>query len=624
MNLFVLGIVAEAGRAEALQRSILDAHHATTPFAGMDHQAEVWQRGHVVAASFSIHADRLAIGGYSRATEHAFDTFAGLPRLASLAGGRDWGAALGEARDGNRFEPRDLGGVWALARATSDQVEVRTSSTGSIPLVLARRPGLVLLSNRATLARLAAWPDAPIAYDTDALSTLCSRGWLAHDRVPFSGLELLPPGVLVRAGLDGIHAEIAQRLAEPGEAPTGVASGGGRDGVASGAGRDGHDVGDVYDEMAAELLAAAKEVGGLGPRPRLELTGDPVTRLSAAVYAAAGVDAIAVTPHAQGDPHAVVAGEVARAIGFEHVCEPVEVAAGDVVDAATRQVFQGEGLSNVYDPAPPVRLDPVVEVVRHAGGSLLGGYDNLASGPRPPVESVEDARRFLDDLALHNYMLLLRDEAHTAQQQINRRTAEELLAEVGRLSFYELAWLRLREGRGTGANRQAAGYGAVQPAPMLDDRVLRHLQAIPLDHKRSHRAVFELVRRLQPSLATIRFVGRRWRFEDEGPSDLLDPQTWAVREPLPAAKADPGWRAATGRRPLPVVVERLGERDALLDEIIDRNALREALRGDEPLSDSDVRSLLGTLTARQLVSDAWLPDTRRGRRGSAAARTTAR
>lgn len=606
MNLFVLGIVAEAGRAEALQRSILDAHHATTPFAGMDHRTEVWQRGNVVAASFSIHADRLAIGSYTRTTEHAFDTFAGLPRLAPLAGGRDWGAALGEARDGDRFQPADLGGVWALARATPRQIEVRTSSTGSIPLVLARRPGLVLLSNRATLARLAAWPDAPIAYDTDALSTLCSRGWLAHDRVPFSGLELLPPGVLVQAGPDGMHREIAQRLAEPGDPPTDA------------------DVGDVYDEMAAELVAAAKEVGGLGPRPRLELTGDPVTRLSAAVYAAAGVDAVAVTPHRPDAPHAVVAGEVADAIGFEHVCEPVEVAAGDVLDAAARQVLYGEGLSNVHDPAPPVRLDPVVEVVRHAGGSLLGGYDNLASGPRPPVESVEDARRFLDDLALHNHMLLLRDEAHTAQQQINRRTAEELLAEVGRLSFYELAWLRLREGRGTGANRQAAGYGAVLPAPMLDDRVLRHLQAIPLDHKRSQRAVHELVHRLEPSLATIRFVGRRWRFEDEAPSDLLDPGSWGEREPLAAAKADPGWRVGTGRRPPQAVVERLGERDALLDEIIDRAALREALRGDAPLSDSDVRSLLGALTARQLVSGAWLPDNRRSRRTNGAARTAAR
>lgn len=606
MNLFVLGIVAEAGRAEALQRSILDAHHATTPFAGMDHRAEVWQRGNVVAASFSIHADRLAIGSYTRATEHAFDTFAGLPRLASLAGGRDWGSALGEARDGNRFEPRDLGGVWALARATPQQIEVRTSSTGSIPLVLARRPGLVLLSNRATLARLAAWPDAPIAYDTDALSTLCSRGWLAHDRVPFSGLELLPPGVLLQAGPEGIHREIAQRLAEPGEPPA-----------------DAAEVGDVYDEMAAELVAAAKEVGGLGPRPRLELTGDPVTRLSAAVYAAAGVDAVAVTPHAADDPHAVVAGEVADAIGFEHVCEPVEVAATDVVAAATRQALYGEGLSNVHDPAPRLRLDPVVEVVRHAGGALLGGYDNLASGPRPPVESIGDGRRFLDDLALHNHMLLLREEAHTAQQQINRRTAEELLAEVGRLSFYELAWLRLREGRGTGANRQAAGYGAVQPAPMLDDRVLRHLQTIPLDHKRSQRAVLELIRRLQPDLAGIRFVGRRWRFEDEGPSDLLDPQTWVDREPLAAAPADLGWRTAAGRRPLPAVVDRLDERDALLDEIIDRGALRRALRRDEPLSDSDVRSLLGALTARQLVSGAWLPDTRRGRRGNGAARTAA-
>ena len=604
MNLFVVGIVADKARAEAVERAILEAHRRTTPFATGQHDRTVWRRGHAIGASFSIHADRTAITGYTRDTEHAFDTFCGLPRLASLAAGRSWADALGQARDEGRFDPRELGGVWALARATPTEVEVTASSTGSEPILLARRPGLVLLSNRATLLRLAAWPEFPIAYDTDALMTLCARGWLAHDRVPFSGLELLPPGARARVTPDGVNIEVAQHLAPPVPPP---------DDPPTDA-----ELAATYDHLATEMVDAAREVGHLGRRPRIELTGDAVTRLSAAVYAAADVEVTLTTPHAAEEPHGIVAAEVAAAIAAQHVCEPVELAHDDLPGQLTTQVFHGEGTSNVFDPCPLLRLDPVVEVVRHAGGALLGGYDNLATGPRPPVTDIEAGRTFLDALALHNATLLLRDEARTAQQQINRRTAEELLDEVGRLSFHELAYLRLREGRGTGANRQAAAYGSLQVAPTLDDRVLRHLGDIPLDHKRSQRAVFELVQRLAPALTRVRFVGGRWRFEADGPDPLLDPDTWAQREPLVDVAATDRVSAAWRTRPdgslLPRLVRSLGEPDALLDEIIDRRRLTTALSEyDRPVPERDLRSLFGALTAKHLLSGDWRP-TGRSRR----------
>jgi hypothetical protein len=592
VNLFAVAVVADPARGAAVERSIVDAHRRTTPFAGAEHTTETWRGEHVVAASFSIHADRVAIGSYTRTADHAFDTFSGLPRLTALAAGRPWGEALGEARDAGRFDHRELGGVWALARATAHEVEVITSSTGTEQLVMARRPGLVLLANRSSLARLATWPEFPLAYDTDALTTMCARGWLAHDRVGFSGLELLPPGTRAHVTPDGVTTSVAQPLAGPGEAP-----------------RDDADVADVYDRMASEMVDAAREVGALGPRPRLELTGDVVTRLSAAAYTAADVEVTLVTPHAEDHPHAKVAAEVAAAAGLPHECAPVSLAPDELDDHLSVQVAQGEGLSNLYDPCPPVRSDPVVEVTRHAGGSLLGGYDNLASGPRPAVETVEAARSFLDDLVLHNHMLLLRDEARTAQQQTNLRTAEELLAEVGRLSFYELAYLRLREGRGTGANRQAAGYGALQAAPMLDDRVLRHLADLPLQHKRSQRAVLELLERLAPPLARVRFVGSRWRFEQDGPSELLDPDSWADREPLPSPSASIGpWRMTRSGTLPPALASQLAADSGLLDEVIDRRRLTGILRGEVELQPRDVRSLYGTATASRLLDGAWLPD----------------
>lgn len=600
VNLFVVGVVSDPARTEAVRRAILDAHRRTTPFAADAHDTALFEGEHTVAASFSIHAEQTAIGRYSHRGDDTFDTFAGLPRLGPLAAGRPWATALAAARDDGSLDPDELGGVWALARAGRHEVELHGSSTGSEQLIMARRPGLVLVGNRASLVRLAAWPEFPLAYDTDALTTLCTRGWLAHDRLPFSGLELLPPGVHVRLRPDGVRIDRRR-------GPTSAA-----DGAPAG-----QEIAGIYDAMAAELVAAATEAGEVAGRPEVELTGDLNTRLSAAVYAAAGVEVTLVTPHAADEAHALVAAEVAAATGAEHVCEPVAPAGGSLRTQLGVQVLQGEGVSSVFDPCAPLAASPATQVVRHAAGALLGGYDNLAGGPRPPIADTEQGRRFLDDLTLHNATLLLREEARTAQEQINRRTAEELLDEVGELSFHELAYLRLREGRGTGANRHAAAFGALQFAPMLDDRVLRHLDAIPLEHKRSQRAAFELIDRLAPELARIRFVGSRWRFEQDGPSELLGADGYDDRAPLPAdsgAGASGGWRvAADGGLPA-VLRKRLAEPNRLLDEIVDRRRLEAALQLPAPVGDRDLRSLFGALTAAHLLADEWLPKVRRSAR----------
>jgi hypothetical protein len=621
VNLFVVGVVSDPARTEDVRRAIVDAHRRTTPFAAEAHETSLFEGEHTVAASFSIHADETTIGRYSQQGDATFDTFAGLPRLGPLAAGRPWAEALAAARDAGTFDPDELGGVWALARAGRHEVELHGSSTGSEQLIMARRPGLVLVGNRASLVRLATWPEFPLAYDTDALTTLCTRGWLAHDRLPFSGLELLPPGVHVQLSPDGVRID-RRRGALPGlDAGAGRAGGHGSTGEPD-APADTDDtsteVAAVYDTVAAELVAAAEEAGRVGGRAHLELTGDLNTRLSAAVYAAAGVEVTCVTPHAPDEAHGRVAAEVATAIGAEHVCEPVGPAGGSLRTQLDVQVLQGEGVSSVFDPCPPRSAEPQTQVVRHAAGALLGGYDNLASGPRPPIEDVEQGRRFLDDLTLHNSTLLLREEARTAQEQVNRRTAEELLDEVGPLSFHELAYLRLREGRGTGANRHAAAFGALQFAPMLDDRVLRHLDAIPLAHKRSQRAAFELIDRLAPRLARIRFVGSRWRFEQDGPGSLLEADTYDDRAPLPPDDG-PGaagrWRVGPDGGLPAVLRKRLAEPNRLLDEIVDRRRLEAALQTSAPVGDRDLRSLYGALTAAHLLGDEWLPKVRRaGRR----------
>lgn len=610
MNLFVAALVADPARTESVERAILAAHERTTPFAAVTHEATTWRRGHVVVASFSIHAAALAIGSYHHATATSFDTFTGLPRLAALASGRPWGPALAEGRASGALDPTSLGGVWTLVHARNDHLEIRSSLTGSETVAIARRPGLVLVSNRAVFARAAAWPDQAVTVDTDALIPLCARGWMAHDRLPFTGLTALPPGAALHATPSGVQVQRTHHLDAAVDAV--------RPGVDDpeddvGVDEVGSDLSRRYDQVAAEMVAAAREVGALGPSPSLELAGDLATRVSAAAYHAAGVEVLATTTGQPDGADATVAAGLAEALGFEHRVTPPRVTARDLPELLRRQVRFGEGLSNVYEPAPPLRDVPSIEVVRHAAGALLGGYDNLADGPREPVTDVDDGQRFLDALTLHNAALVLRDDARIAQQQVNRRIAEELLDEVGRLTFHELAYLRLREGRANGAVRQAAAYGAVQVAPLLDDRVLTSLAAIPLEHKRQQRAAFELIERLAPALNRHPLVGARLRFEAAGPVPWFAPDGWAERAPLPAPEPDLGWRVdADGRLPS-TLTRRLEQHDPLLDEIVDRGRLRAALRAPGPRPARDVRSLFGVATAKELFSGRWL-EPARGRR----------
>jgi hypothetical protein len=99
---------------------------------------------------------------------------------------------------------------------------------------------------------------------------------------------------------------------------------------------------------------------------------------------------------------------------------------------------------------------------------------------------------------------------------------------------------------------------------------------------------------------------------------MLDPDTWAAREPLPDApaadRASAGWRSRPDGSLLPRMVRRLSEPDALLDEIIDRRRLMAAVSAyATPVPERDLRSLFGALTAKHLLSGAWLP-TGRARR----------
>ncbi|MEX1178965.1 MAG: hypothetical protein WEB09_10940 [Nitriliruptor sp.] len=601
MNVFTVALVADESRRPDVRRAIEAAHAATTPFVDQPHERCTFDAGHVVATSYAVHGDTTPIGAYARADEHRFDTFAGLPALED--GGRDWAATLAERRGGDAFDVTSLGGSFSLVRASADEIEVHTSSSGCEPVHIARRPGLTVIGNRATAVRAATWPDQPFAYDADALSTLCAVGWLAHDRYPYSGLELLAPGSAMCIRPDGI----AVRSTGVGRATATERFDDADPGVDAG-----------YERLTAALVTAAERLRTFaGDRIRLPLGGDPGTRLLATLCAAAGIE---VTLTA-GEPHAEVARRVADVLGL-----PVESAAGRE-DAGERnardvqlrrQAWFGEGVASIISPCADLRAEPEVRFGAHGIQVLAGGYSSTGDGPREPVADLGAATKFLDDLALRNGSLLLRDDVRIAQQQINRRTAEELLDEVGPLTYHELAYLRVRVGRGAGAERHADAFGVLDLAPAIDERVLQAVAVLPLDHLRTERTAFEVLRRLQPEVLGIPLAGRRWTFERDAPHPELDPDGWDGRRPSDTTGGPSGTVSSPQEQAW--ITERLEAPGSLLFETVERAKLLAVLADPGSWSTSHRASLLGAVTARALVDDTWRPaDTRRARRRRAEA-----
>ncbi|MFW5724368.1 MAG: ribonuclease R, partial [Halochromatium sp.] len=141
----------------------------------------------------------------------------------------------------------------------------------------------------------------------------CARGWLGHDRLPFTGLTSLPPGSALEVRPDGTalrrthHLDAALDAAPEEEGPGAV--------PAELAGR--------YDHIARELVAAAGEVARLGPVPHLEVAGDVTSRLAAAAYHAAGVEVVVTTPADLTAGHREMAARVAGVLG-EHMAAGME------------------------------------------------------------------------------------------------------------------------------------------------------------------------------------------------------------------------------------------------------------------------------------------------------------
>ena len=136
--------------------------------------------------------------------------------------------------------------------------------------------------------------------------------------------------------------------------------------------------------MAEGLVAAVAHLADAGQPVELSLTGGKDSRLIAAALVTAGVPVVARTHGFADHPDVVVAAEIARRLGIEHLVR-TPAAPGQQVDVLGRiraTVLVADGMLSAFENVgrPDPAASSVVTAGGHGGELLRGGYAETAAG----------------------------------------------------------------------------------------------------------------------------------------------------------------------------------------------------------------------------------------------------
>ena len=454
-------------------------------------------------------------------------------------------------------------------------VYARTSVTRVDPVYVAELPGAVIVADRATWA---GWTASRLdAHDPLHACALLNPGFPLGTVTPFTGVSALSSsttlhllhGVLTRvptpvggtfpAGRSGrarterpsirLSGPSPAPSSPPAPAPGGVnvglaglglapASADGGDanpdvgasdvgasdvGVPAGAG-SGHGAlvgqGAAGARAVAEaLLAAVADLRKDGRPVELSLTGGKDSRLVAAALVAAGVPVIARTHGFADHPDVVVAAEIARRLGIEHIVR-TPAAPGQEIDVLARiraTVLVADGMLSAFENVG--RPDPAASAVITAGGHggelLRGGYAETAAGrPGPagglrgalgPARRAARSAELLRRLTTKHLGLIRRGPAAGYAASLVPWTAA--LAR-GPLSALDDFYLVNRAGRWSAAARQAYLIRESLVQPLFDEHVVAAARTVPLADRISGALTSAVLAELCPALTDIPLAGK--------------------------------------------------------------------------------------------------------------------
>lgn len=491
-----------------------------------------------------------------------------------------------------------MGGYYNLLTIENDEVNVYNSITRTEPVYYYENNKCITIGNRASLVFAMANKTLNFEYNLDALISMCTTGWPAHDLVPFKGVKLLDNGskVSVENGRLNVGIYKPYQFDE-------------LDNISN--------IDEVYDDLCNEFIKGTKILKNFTSNITIGLTGGKDSRLAAALCKEAGIDFSCVTSGGELDRDVIVASEVAKILNVEHEYtmpkEIKEIPKVDIFEFLNRQIIQGEGLSSIYDPCYPVRTKASVQYAGHGGAIYKGGYDNIKGGRRPEIENEQMALRFVNNLNLHNSAKFLTKGAIKTQEKINQDIVNKFFStNFPQSNFYDYMYTVYREGRGTGSSRQASAYGSFQNSPFLNDNAIIKGLKIPLELRVNHKLYFNVLLRLKPELAYHRFGDSRWKFEENGPEPGTSFEDWKKREPLPETPRlhqAKNWRMGYDTYLREQIKEYLlSDRNNEIFNIVSYSKLEKVLNEPPPTSMSVVKSIYGILGTAYLINNDWFKE----------------
>jgi asparagine synthetase B (glutamine-hydrolysing) len=458
--------------------------------------------------------------------------------------------STGNGSTGNGSTGGSVASYAGTIRASADGATVfaRTSITRVDPVYLARRPGVVVLSDRATWA--AAVTGRLGDSDPVMVAAFINLGFPLDGATPFAGVRALDreTSAQVTSGVARESHERAESL---------------RTNAAS-------------SEVAAALVASVAWLQGASVPVRLGLTGGKDSRLIAAALVAAGVPVIART-HGFGDhPDVVVARMVADRLGIEHiVTEPAvtpstrsspAVQEVDVLSRLRATVLVSDGMLSAFENVG--RPDPetdksTIEAGGHGGELLRGGYAAAIAGH---ARSLPQATQQQLTSLLFTRPALVAGRARRAAgsaELLRRLTTRRLrllrpeyrARYLASLTPWAVAlargpqhalddfYLANRAGRWSSAARQAFTIRSTLIQPFFDDRVVRAARSVPLGDRVNDRLQYDVLAELCPALLEIPLASDQWKC-DAGKTQTAGHNGASAASPPNATSKPRGGRAA--------------------------------------------------------------------------------
>jgi hypothetical protein len=431
------------------------------------------------------------------------------------------GEATWPARATPHVEATSLAGtIWTGAAAPDSgraPVYARTSVTRVDPVYVAEVAGAVVIADRATWV---AWTASRLgAHDPLHVAALLNPGFPLGPATPFGGVHALSSATTLHL-LNGAVTRLPTPdggKPVPALSPAGGPSGLAETDPATGLAR----VAAGGAGAVAEALVAA--VSGLlktGQPVELSLTGGKDSRLVAAALVAAGVPVVARTHGFAEHPDVVVAAEIARRLGIEHIVR-TPAAPGQQVDVLGRiraTVLVADGMLSAFENVgrPDPAASPVITAGGHGGELLRGGYAETAGrsaaagsgGVRAALAPARRAARSAEMLRrlTSKHLGLLR--RGPAAGYVASLAPWSVALARGPLQALDDFYLVNRAGRWSAAARQAYLLRERLVQPLFDDQVVLAARAVPLGYRINGGLSAAVLAELCPALIDVPLAGK--------------------------------------------------------------------------------------------------------------------